>query len=84
VGLGGTAELKALGEEEDPKIRGNMLDESLIILKGLWSGKPFTFDGKHFKIKEPVKFKPEGNIKIWVGGEWPNKRPLRNMMEFFH
>jgi alkanesulfonate monooxygenase SsuD/methylene tetrahydromethanopterin reductase-like flavin-dependent oxidoreductase (luciferase family) len=77
VGLGGTAELKALGEEEDPKIRGEMLDESLEILKGLWSGKPFTFDGKHFKIKEPVKFKPEGNIKIWVGGEWPNKKPFR-------
>ncbi|MHA2275869.1 MAG: LLM class flavin-dependent oxidoreductase, partial [Candidatus Kariarchaeaceae archaeon] len=31
VGLGGTAELKALGEEEGPKIRGDMLDESLII-----------------------------------------------------
>ncbi|MHA2341653.1 MAG: LLM class flavin-dependent oxidoreductase [Candidatus Hodarchaeales archaeon] len=35
VGLGGTAELKAIGEEENPKIRGEMLDESLEILKGL-------------------------------------------------
>ncbi|MHA2313858.1 MAG: LLM class flavin-dependent oxidoreductase, partial [Candidatus Hermodarchaeia archaeon] len=82
VGLGGTAELKVLGEEENPKIRGDMLDESLIILKGLWSGKSFTFDGKHFKIKEPVKFKPEGNIKIWVGGEWPNKRPFRRAAKY--
>jgi alkanesulfonate monooxygenase SsuD/methylene tetrahydromethanopterin reductase-like flavin-dependent oxidoreductase (luciferase family) len=82
VGLGGTTELKALGEEENPKIRGDMLDESLEILKGLWSGKSFTFDGKHFKIKEPVKFKPEGNIKIWVGGTWPNKKPFRRAAKY--
>ncbi|MFW9991760.1 MAG: LLM class flavin-dependent oxidoreductase [Candidatus Odinarchaeota archaeon] len=77
VGLGDTAELQALGEQNDPKIRGDMLDESLEILRGLWSGKPFTFDGKHFKIKEPVTFTPGGNIKIWVGGTWPNKKPFR-------
>jgi alkanesulfonate monooxygenase SsuD/methylene tetrahydromethanopterin reductase-like flavin-dependent oxidoreductase (luciferase family) len=82
VGLGGTAELKALGEEEDPKIRGEMLDESLAILKGLWSGTPFTFDGKHFTIEEPVTFKPEGNIRIWVGGEWPNKKPIRRAAKY--
>jgi alkanesulfonate monooxygenase SsuD/methylene tetrahydromethanopterin reductase-like flavin-dependent oxidoreductase (luciferase family) len=82
VGLGGTAELEALGEEEDPKIRGAMLDESLEILEGLWSGNPFTFDGKHFKIKEPVKFKPAGNIRIWVGGEWPNKKPFRRAAKY--
>jgi alkanesulfonate monooxygenase SsuD/methylene tetrahydromethanopterin reductase-like flavin-dependent oxidoreductase (luciferase family) len=82
VGLGGTAELRALGEEENPKIRGDMLDESLEILKGLWSGKPFTFDGKHFKIKEPVTFKPEGNIRIWVGGNWPNKKPFRRAARY--
>ncbi|MFW9915279.1 MAG: LLM class flavin-dependent oxidoreductase, partial [Candidatus Thorarchaeota archaeon] len=82
VGLGGTAELRALGEEENRKIRGDMLDESLEILKGLWSGKPFTFDGTHFKIKEPVKFNPEGNIKIWVGGTWPNKRPFRRAAKY--
>lgn len=82
VGLGGTAELKAIGEEENPKIRGEMLDESLEILKGLWSGKLFTFDGKHFKIKEPVKFKPKGNIKIWVGGTWPNKKPFQRAAKY--
>ncbi len=82
VGLGGTEEFKALGEEEDPKIRGEMLDESLEILKGLWSGKPFTFDGKHYKIKEPVKFKPAGKIKIWVGGNWPNKKPFRRAAKY--
>ncbi|MHA1202877.1 MAG: LLM class flavin-dependent oxidoreductase [Candidatus Heimdallarchaeaceae archaeon] len=82
VGLGGTEELKAIGDEENPKIRGEMLDESLEILKGLWSGKPFTFDGQHYKIKEPVQFKPAGNIKIWVGGNWPNKKPFRRAAKY--
>jgi alkanesulfonate monooxygenase SsuD/methylene tetrahydromethanopterin reductase-like flavin-dependent oxidoreductase (luciferase family) len=82
VGLGGTEELKVLGDEEDPKIRGEMLDESLEILKGLWSGEPFTYAGKHFKIKEPITFKPTGNIKIWVGGNWPNKKPFRRAAKY--
>ena len=82
VGLGGNEELKSLGEEENPKIRGEMLDESLEILKGLWSGVPFSYDGKHFKINEPVTFKPAGNIKIWVGGNWPNKKPFRRAAKF--
>ncbi|MFX1475263.1 MAG: LLM class flavin-dependent oxidoreductase, partial [Promethearchaeota archaeon] len=78
----GTAELKALGDEADPKTRGAMLDESLTILKGLWSGNPFTFDGKHYQIPEPLTFKPEGKIKIWVGGNWHNKRPFRRAAEY--
>ena len=82
VGLGGTEELKVLGEEENPKVRGEMLDESLEILKGLWSGKPFTYDGKHYKIKEPVTFQPASDIKIWVGGFWPNKKPFRRAAKY--
>ena len=82
VGLGGTEELKALGDEENPKIRGEMLDESLEILRGLWSGLPFTYEGKHFKIKEPVTFKPAGNIRIWTGGNWPNKKPFRRAAKY--
>jgi alkanesulfonate monooxygenase SsuD/methylene tetrahydromethanopterin reductase-like flavin-dependent oxidoreductase (luciferase family) len=82
VGLGGTAEFKALGEEEDPKIRGELLDESLAILRGLWSGKSFTFAGKHFTIREPVTFKPAGKIKIWCGGNWPNKPPFRRAAKY--
>ena len=82
VGLGGTEELKVLGEEENPKVRGEMLDESLEILRGLWSGKPFTYDGRHFKIKEPVTFQPASDIKIWVGGNWPNKKPFRRAAKY--
>jgi hypothetical protein len=48
----------------------------------LWSGNPFTYDGKHYKIEEPVTFKPAGDIKIWVGGTWPIKKPFRRAAKY--
>ncbi|MHA1911785.1 MAG: LLM class flavin-dependent oxidoreductase [Candidatus Kariarchaeaceae archaeon] len=80
VGLGfpPSSEFTSFGEESDPKIRAEMLDESLEILTGLWSGEVFKFKGKHYSIKE-VKFLPkpfQSKIPIWVGGTWPNKKPF--------
>jgi alkanesulfonate monooxygenase SsuD/methylene tetrahydromethanopterin reductase-like flavin-dependent oxidoreductase (luciferase family) len=82
VGLGGNAELQAIGEQEDPKIRAELLDESLDIITGLWSGNPFSYQGKHFQIKSPLQFKPKGDIRIWVGGTWPNKKPFRRAANY--
>jgi probable F420-dependent oxidoreductase len=81
VGIGlGEAEWDDLGEETDPKTRGEMLDEALEILVGLWSGRRFHYAGKHYTIKE-VRFLPtplqKPRIPIWVGGVWPNKPPFR-------
>jgi hypothetical protein len=57
-----------------------MLDEGLEILTGLWTGEPFTFQGKQFQIRDAL-FLPtpiqSPRIPIWVAGVWPNKRPLR-------
>ena len=68
------------GEEIDAKIRANRLDESLEILAGLWSGEPFHYQGTHYTMQE-VTFLPQPvqqpRIPIWVGGWWPNKRPMR-------
>ena len=83
VGIGlGAGEWDHLGEETDPRTRGQMLDEGLAVLTGLWSGKPFTYDGQHYQIKDaqflptPAQFP---RIPIWVGGFWPNKPPFRRM-----
>ena len=82
VGLGhfSDKEFGAFGDEANPKIRGELLDESLEILAGLWSGEPFAFEGKHYQIKKNT-FRPSPvqtpRIPIWVGGGWPNKRPMR-------
>lgn len=82
VGLGEPAkvEFSMFGEQADPKIRAEKLDESLDILNGLWKGEPFSYKGKHYQISKmtfqpPVIQKPR--IPIWVGGFWPNKAPFR-------
>ena len=83
VGIGGgKREYDHLGEESDLKARGQMLDEGLAVLVGLWSGEQFKFDGQYYHV-EGAQFLPkpvqQPRIPIWVGGFWPNKRPFRRM-----
>src|SRR6202521_495770 len=35
------------GEPTDARTRAELLDESLEILQGLWSGEPFEYAGRH-------------------------------------
>ena len=56
----------------------------LAILQGLWSGEPFGFQGQHYQLHE-MRFGPrpvQEHIPIWVGGSWPNKRPMRRAARF--
>ena len=81
VGIGGGEwEWGDLGEQTDLKERGAMLDESLSILVGLWSGEPFQYEGQYFHVKS-TQFLPKPvqlpRIPIWVGGFWPHKVPFR-------
>ncbi|MBN1679837.1 MAG: TIGR03619 family F420-dependent LLM class oxidoreductase [Anaerolineae bacterium] len=82
VGIGlGKAEWDDLGEEPEQHVRGQMLDEALAILRGLWSGVPFSFAGQHYQITN-AQFLPrpvQEQVPIWVGGFWPNKAPFRRM-----
>lgn len=82
VGLGEPAQwdFGFFGEDIDARLRAQKLDEGLEILKGLWSGQPFQFDGQHYHLK-PVTFLPAPQqtprIPIWVGGHLRNKPPMR-------
>ncbi len=82
VGLGDPVqwEYGFFGEETNATIRAERLDESLKILAGLWSGEPFSYQGAHYTLQQ-VHFLPrpvqQPRIPIWVGGWWPNKRPMR-------
>ena len=82
VGLGGgrQAEFAAFGEEADPRVRAELLDEGLAILDGLWSGRPFSFEGMHHRISG-AQFTPRSvqqpRVPLWVAGRWPNRRPFR-------
>jgi alkanesulfonate monooxygenase SsuD/methylene tetrahydromethanopterin reductase-like flavin-dependent oxidoreductase (luciferase family) len=75
----------AFGEEPSAKIRAEILDEGLEIIIGLWSGKPFSFSGKHFHLNE-ITFLPETyqkpRIPIWVGGGVPRKAPFRRAARY--
>jgi len=82
VGLGmrSKAEFEPFGDQGDPKIRGEMLDESLVVINNFWVGEEFSFSGKHYQLKD-VRFLPRPyqspRIPIWVAGTWPNKKPFR-------
>ena len=82
VGLGDMVnkDFKAFGEVSHPRVRAEMLDESLEIIAGLQTGNPFQYHGKHYQVSESL-FKPAAvqapRIPIWVAAHWPFKRPLQ-------
>jgi alkanesulfonate monooxygenase SsuD/methylene tetrahydromethanopterin reductase-like flavin-dependent oxidoreductase (luciferase family) len=77
---GGDYDFAALGEAADPKVLAAMLDEGLQVLAGLWSGEPFSFEGRYYHIRE-AQFLPRPlqapRIPIWVAATWPFKAPFR-------
>lgn len=82
VGIGGDwwREYSAVGEPTDAKAHGEMLDEGLDILTGLWTGKPVTYHGSHYHLQD-AHFLPaaqqQPRIPIWVAGVWPGTRPFQ-------
>ena len=87
VGLGALDDLAFgnVGESTDTRARAEMLDESLAILEGLWSGEPFGFEGRHYRF-EPMTFRPtpvqRPRIPIWVVGVWPKERSVARALRF--
>ncbi len=73
-------EFTTFGEEDDDRVRGQKLDEGLDVLTGLWSGQPFSYQGRHYRVEETT-FLPRPlqgpRIPIWIAGVWPNRAPMR-------
>ena len=69
-----------VGEATEARTRAEMLDESLAILEGLWSGEPYAHEGRHFRFG-PMTFRPtpvqRPRIPVWVVGAWPHARSMR-------
>jgi alkanesulfonate monooxygenase SsuD/methylene tetrahydromethanopterin reductase-like flavin-dependent oxidoreductase (luciferase family) len=82
VGLGAPPEDEygTFGEPEDAATLAARLDEGLEVLTGLWSGRPFSFSGRHHRVSE-TSFQPtplqRPRIPVWVGGAWPGTGPFR-------
>ena len=87
VGLGAVEDgaFSRVGEEQDRKIRAEKLDEGLEILSGLWSGRPFRFEGAHYQTQE-MTFRPpplqQPRIPIWVVGAWPREKSMRRVLRW--
>ncbi|MDQ6795357.1 MAG: LLM class flavin-dependent oxidoreductase [Chloroflexota bacterium] len=87
VGLGtlDDAGFGNVGEPTDARTRAELMDESLAILDGLWSGKPFGFEGGHYRFG-PMTFRPtpiqRPRIPIWVVGAWPYERSMRRVLHW--
>jgi len=87
VGLGALDDggFTRVGEITDRKQRAELLDESLEILTGLWSGKPFSFQGKHYHVEEMTFLPPpvqSPRIPIWVVGAWPSQKSMRRVLRY--
>lgn len=82
VGLGALedAGFGGVGEPVDARTRARLLDETLAILDGLWSGEPFGYEGDHYRF-EPMTFRPvpaqRPRVPVWVVGAWPHARSMR-------
>ena len=87
VGLGALDDggFGKVGEPTDRKTRAELLDESLAILTGLWSGKPFQYDGKHYHL-DTMTFLPRPvqspRIPIWVVAAFPSERSMARALRY--
>lgn len=85
IGYPPDPEFTAFGEPSDETTRGEMLDEGLEILTGLWTGQAFQHSGRHYQLEE-MTFLPapvqRPRIPIWIAGMWPNRRPFRRAARF--
>ena len=74
-----------VGESMDLKVRAQKLDEGLAVLSGLWTGKPFSFTGEHYTIKDlsmlpsPVQ---TPRIPIWVVGVWQKQKSMDRVLKW--
>src|ERR1700686_4535348 len=79
VGLGALEDggFGKVGEVTDRRQRAELLDESLEILTGLWSGQPFSFQGKHYHVEEMTFLPPRCSPRASLSGSW-EPGPARN------
>ena len=86
VGLGEPpdSDFADFGDEPDPRIRAERLDESLTIIDGLVSGRTLDHRGRHFTatgtLRPPAVQRPRP--PVLVAGIAPNRRPLERALRW--
>ena len=88
VGLGAAADdagFYKVGEAMDVRVRAKLLDESLDILTGLWSGQPLNYSGEHYRVQGMTLLPPAvqtPRIPIWVVGAWPRMKSMQRVLRY--
>ncbi len=71
VGIGGEDPNEWWACGVDPRTRARRTDESLQVLRSLWTQEETTFEGKYFKLNnvrmQPKPFRDDG-VPIYIGG----------------
>jgi alkanesulfonate monooxygenase SsuD/methylene tetrahydromethanopterin reductase-like flavin-dependent oxidoreductase (luciferase family) len=87
VGLGALDDggFARVGEVTARRERAELLDEGLEILVGLWSGEPFSYQGRHYHL-ESMTFTPaplqKPRIPLWVVGAWPREKSMQRVLRY--
>ena len=74
-----------VGEATDLKTRAELMDECLAIVDGLWTGKPFSFAGKHYRVDKMIMVPPpvqKPRILTWVVGVWPKLKSMNRVLRW--
>ena len=74
-----------VGEAMDLKTRAQLLDESLDIVAGLWSGEPFSYAGEHYHVDRMSMLPPpvqRPRVPVWVVGVWPKEKSMRRAISW--
>jgi alkanesulfonate monooxygenase SsuD/methylene tetrahydromethanopterin reductase-like flavin-dependent oxidoreductase (luciferase family) len=86
VGLGEPpdSDFASFGDEDDPRVRGAMLDEALDVLDRLVRGERVDVDGVHYRVHAEIKPAAVQRPRppIFVAGVMPNRRPLERAMRW--
>jgi alkanesulfonate monooxygenase SsuD/methylene tetrahydromethanopterin reductase-like flavin-dependent oxidoreductase (luciferase family) len=82
---GDDAGFRETGEPMDARTRAELLDETLEIVDGLWTGEPLSYAGKHYNIGSmthvPTPLQ-RPRVPIWVVGVWPVMRSVRRSLRW--
>jgi alkanesulfonate monooxygenase len=74
---GDAIEQRRFGDWHDHDGRYARTDEFLSILRGVWSGKPFDFEGEHLKVAGATTLAvPNPSPEVYFGGSSPAALPV--------
>ncbi|GHF52971.1 alkanesulfonate monooxygenase [Amycolatopsis bartoniae] len=74
---GDSVEQRRFGDWHDHDQRYARTDEFLSILRGVWSGQPFDFDGDHLRVEGATLLAPPDPLpQVYFGGSSPAALPV--------